>query len=45
MAFNVNDFEKEEADTICTKISLTFQNFEDAKVNLSKNERRVVKEW
>ena len=44
ITFNANDIEKEEADTICAKISLTFFLFSEAtKVNLSKNERRILK--
>ena len=40
----VKDFEKEEVDRICTKISLILQNFKHPKDNLSKDERRALKE-
>ena len=42
---SVNDFEKEEADTLCTKIRLTLQNFKPPKDNLSENKRRALKEF
>ena len=42
---SVNDFEKEEADTLCTKIRLTLQNFKPPKDNLSKNKRRALKNF
>ena len=34
----------EEADTICGKVSLTLQNSKPSKDNLSKNERKTLKE-
>ena len=40
----VKDLEKEEADTIRAKVSLTLQNSKPPKDNLSKNERKVLKE-
>ena len=40
----VNDLEKEEADTIRAKISLTLQNSKPPKDNLSKNEHKALKE-
>ena len=40
----VKDFEKEEVDRIRTKISLILQNFKHPKDNLSKDERRALKE-
>ena len=40
----VKDLEKEEADTIRTKVSLTLQNSKSSKGNLSKNERKTLKE-
>ena len=39
----VKDFEKEEADTIRAKISLTLQNSKPPKDNLSKDERKALK--
>ena len=47
LAFNVNavtDLEKEEADTIRAKVSLTLQNSKPPKDNLSKDERKALKE-
>ena len=38
------DLEKEETDTICAKISLTLQNSKPPKDNLSKEERKALKE-
>ena len=40
----VKDLEKEEADTICAKVSLPLQNSKHPKDNLSKDERKVLKE-
>ena len=40
----VQDLEKEEADTIRAKVSLTLQNSKPPKDNLSKDERKVLKE-
>ena len=40
----VKGLEKEEADTIRTKVSLTLQNSKSSKDNLSKNERKTLKE-
>ena len=40
----VKDLEKEEADTICAKVSLTLQNSKPPKDNLSKDERKALKE-
>ena len=40
----VKDVEKEEADTIRAKISLTLQNFKPPKDNLSKDEHKGLKE-
>ena len=40
----VKDLEKEEADTIRAKITLTLQNYKLPKENLSQDERRVLKE-
>ena len=40
----VKDLEKEEADTIYAKISLTLQNFKLPKDNLSKDEYKALKE-
>ena len=40
----VKDLEKGEADTIRVKISLTLQNSKPPKDNLSKNERKALKE-
>ena len=39
----VKDLEKEEADTICAKVSLTLQNSKSPKDNLSKDERKALK--
>ena len=39
----VKDLEKEEADTIRAKISLTLQNSKPPKDNLSKDERKALK--
>ena len=39
----VKDLEKEEADTICAKVSLTLQNSKPPKDNLSKNECKALK--
>ena len=40
----VNDLEKQEADTIRAKVSLTLQNSKPPKENLSKDERKALKE-
>ena len=40
----VKDLEKEEADTIRAKVSLTLLNFKPPKDNLSKDERKALKE-
>ena len=40
----VKDLEKEEADTIRTKVSLTLQNSKPPKDNLYKDERKALKE-
>ena len=40
----VKDLEKEEADTIRAKVSLTLQNSKPPKDNLSKDERKALKE-
>ena len=40
----VKDLEKEEADTIRAKVSLTLQNSKPRKDNLSKDERKALKE-
>ena len=40
----VKDLEKEEADTIRAKITLTLQNYKLPKENLSQDERRALKE-
>ena len=40
----VMDFEKEEADTIRAKVSLTLQNSKPPKDNLPKDERKALKE-
>ena len=40
----VKDLEKEEADTICAKVSLTLQNSKPSKDNLSNDERKALKE-
>ena len=40
----VKDLEKEEADTICAKVSLTVQNSKLPKDNLSKDECKALKE-
>ena len=40
----VKDLEKEEADTICAKVSLTLQNSKPPKDNLSKDDRIALKE-
>ena len=40
----VKDLEKEEADTIRAKVSLTLQNSKSPKDNLSKDERKALKE-
>ena len=40
----VQDLEKEEADTIRAKVSFTLQNSKPLKDNLSKDERRTLKE-
>ena len=40
----VMDLEKEEADTIQSKVSLTLQNSKPPKHNLSKDERKALKE-
>ena len=40
----VKDLEKEEADTICAKVSLTLQNSKPPKDNLSKDECKALKE-
>ena len=40
----VEDLEKEEADTIRAKVSLTLQNYKPPKDNLSKDEHKALKE-
>ena len=40
----VKDLQKEEADTICAKVSLTLQNSKHPKDNLSKDERKAWNE-
>ena len=40
----VKDLEKEEPDTIRAKVSLTFQNSKPLKDNMSKDERKALKE-
>ena len=40
----VKDLEKEEADTIRAKVSLTLQSSKPPKDNLSKDERKALKE-
>ena len=40
----VEDLEKGEADTICAKVSLILQNSKPPKENLSKDERKALKE-
>ena len=40
----VKDLEKEEADTIRVKISITLQSFKPSKDNLSKDEPKALKE-
>ena len=40
----VKDLEKKDADTICTKVSLTLQNSKSLKDNLSKDERKALEE-
>ena len=40
----VKDLEKEEVDTIRAKVSLTLQNSQPPKGNLSKDERKALKE-
>ena len=40
----VKDLEKEEADTIRVKVSLTLQNSKPPKNNLSRDERKALKE-
>ena len=40
----VKDLEKEEVDTIQTKVSLTLQNSKPPKDNLSKDKRKSLKE-
>ena len=40
----VKDLEKEEADTICAKVSLTLRNSKPPKDNLSKDECKALKE-
>ena len=40
----VKDFEKEEADTIHAKVSLTLQSSKPPKDNLSKDEHKALKE-
>ena len=40
----VKDLEEEETDTICAKVSLTLQNSTPPKDNLSKDERKALKE-
>ena len=41
----VKDLEKEEADTIRAKVSLTLQNSKPPKDNLSKDECKALKEF
>ena len=40
----VKDLEKEEVDTICAKVSLTLQSSKPPNDNLSKDERKALKE-
>ena len=40
----MKDLEKEEADTIRAKVSLTLRNSKPPKDNLSKEERKALKE-
>ena len=40
----VKDLEKEKADRVCPKASLTLQNSKPPNDNLSKNERKALKE-
>ena len=40
----VKDLEKEEVDTICAKVGLKLQNSKPPKSNLSKDERKALKE-
>ena len=40
----VKDLEKEQTETICAKTNLTLQNSKPPKVNLSKDERKALKE-
>ena len=42
--FAMQDLQKEEAHTICAKISLTIQNSNSPKDKLSKDECKVLKE-
>ena len=44
IATTVNNLKKEETDTICAKVSLTLQNSKPPKDNLSKDERKALKE-
>ena len=39
----VKDNEKEEADMVCAKVSITLQNTKPPKDNLSKDERKALK--
>ena len=39
----IKDLEKEEADTIRAKVSLTLQNFKPPQDNMSKDERKALK--
>ena len=39
----VRDFEREETDTVCAKISLALQNSKPPKDNISKDEHQVLK--
>ena len=40
----VRDFEREETDTVCAKISLVLQNSNSPQDNISKDEQKVLKE-
>ena len=40
----VKDLEKEEADTICAKVSLTLQNSKPPEDNLAKDKHKALKE-
>ena len=44
IGYTLKDLEKEEADTMCTAISLTLKHSKTPKDNLSKDERKALKE-